>query len=43
MAAQRYMMDMQANEYMYVNKNTLKVTDESDADAIEFVRFYLKG
>ena len=37
------MMNMTANEYMYVNKNTLKVTDESDADAIEFVRFYLKG
>ena len=42
-AACRYMMNMTANEYMYVNKNTLKVTDESDTDAIEFVRFYLKG
>ncbi len=39
----RYMMDMTANEYMYVNQDTLIVTDESDPKAIEFVRFYLQG
>lgn len=39
----RYMMNMTANEFMYVNKHTLKVTEESDVDAIEFVRFFLKG
>ena len=42
-AAMRYMMNMTANEFMYVNKHTLKVTEESDVDAIEFVRFFLKG
>lgn len=39
----RYMMKMTANEYMYVNQDTLKVTDASDSRAIEFVRFYLQG
>ena len=42
-AAQRYMMTMTANEFMYVNKDTLEVTEEADANAIEFVHFFLKG
>ena len=42
-AAMRYMMKMTANEFMYVNRDTLKVTEESDPQAIEFVRFYLQG
>jgi len=42
-AAMRYMMDMTANEFMYVNRDSLKVTDADDPLAIEFVRFYLKG
>ena len=42
-AAARYMMKMTANEFMYVNKETYAVTDENDANAIEFVRFFLKG
>jgi tRNA U38,U39,U40 pseudouridine synthase TruA len=43
MAAQRFMIEMDATELSYLNKNTLKVTDKNDVDAIEFVRFYLKG
>lgn len=42
-AAMRYMMEMTANEFMYVNQDTFAVTEESDPKAIEFVRFYLKG
>ena len=34
---------MEASEYMYINKETLKVTTSEDSDGIEFVRFYLKG
>ena len=34
---------MEASEYMYINRETLKVTTSDDANAIEFVRFYLKG
>ena len=29
-SAMRYMIKMTANEFMYVNRDTLKVTDESD-------------
>jgi tRNA U38,U39,U40 pseudouridine synthase TruA len=43
MAAQRFMMEMEASEYRYVNRHTLKVTDSEDPEGIEFVRFYLKG
>lgn len=43
MSAQRFMIEMEASEYMYVNKSTLKVTSCDDPDGIEFVRFYLKG
>ena len=43
MAAQRYMMEMRADEYMYVNHETFSVTDVNDPKAIEFIRFYLKG
>ena len=43
MAANRFMIQMEANEYRYVNKTTMKVTEASDPDGIEFVRFYLKG
>ena len=42
-ASQRFMMDLTANEYMYVNKETFDVTSSDDAKAIEFVKFYLKG
>ena len=42
-AAQRFMIDLTANEYMYVNKETFEVTSSEDAKAIEFVKFYLKG
>lgn len=36
-------MDMDASEYRYVSTTTFKVTSAEDPDAIEFVRFYLKG
>lgn len=42
-AAQRFMIDLTANEYMYVNKETFEVTSSEDPKAIEFVKFYLKG
>lgn len=43
MAAQRYMIEMDATEFRYVSTKTFKVTSSEDPDAIEFVRFYLKG
>lgn len=42
-AANRYMMDMQANNFLYVNTQTFKVTCREDQQALEFVHFYLKG
>ena len=42
-AASRFMMELRANDYMYVNQDTFKHTDASDPRAIEFVHFYLKG
>ena len=43
MAANRFMMEMKAEEFMYVNSETFAVTDAEDPKAIEFVRFFLKG
>lgn len=43
MAAQRYMMEMRADQYMYVNRDTYEVTTAEDPKALEFVHFYLKG
>lgn len=43
MAAQRYMIDMDASEYRYVSTESFKVSTKDDPTAIEFVRFYLKG
>ena len=37
------MMNMTANEFMYVNRESFAVTEAADENAIEFVRFYLKG
>ena len=42
-AAKRYMLELRANEYMYVNQKTLEVTSAEDPDALEFVHFYLRG
>jgi tRNA pseudouridine38-40 synthase len=43
MAAQRYMIEMDASEYRYISTKNFKVSSADDPDAIEFVRFYLKG
>ena len=42
-AAQRFMMQMKAQSFMYVNVNSLQVTDANDPDALEFVHLFLKG
>ena len=42
-AAKRYMLELKAEDYMYVNTKTLEVTDKDDKDALEFVHFYLRG
>ena len=42
-AANRFMMELTANDYMYVNQDTFEVTDQADPRALEFVHFYLKG
>ena len=42
-AANRFMLELSANEYMYVNQDSFKVTSSEDPRAIEFVKFYLKG
>ena len=43
MAACRFMMELSANQLMYVNQKTCAVTNVDDPDAIEFVHFELKG
>jgi len=43
MQAQRNMLALHANEYMYINIDTLKVTNAEDPNALEFVHFYLEG
>lgn len=42
-AAKRYMLELTANDFMYVNYKTFDVTSASDPDALEFVHFFLKG
>jgi len=37
------MIEMDASEYRYISTKTFKVSTADDPDAIEFVRFYLKG
>ena len=37
------MMQMKAQSFMYVNVNSLQVTDANDPDALEFVHLFLKG
>ena len=37
------MIDLTANDYMYVNRDNFTVTDSEDPRALEFVHFYLKG
>ena len=39
----RYMLELKAHNYMYINRDTLDVTDESDPKAIQFIHFFLKG
>ena len=34
---------LKANEYMYVNRDTMDITNAEDPRAIEFVHFFLKG
>ena len=36
-------MELRANDYMYVNRETFKVTDKDDPKALEFIHFYIKG
>ena len=42
-AAMRVMIELTANDYMYVNQDTFEVTNEADPRALEFVHFFLKG
>jgi tRNA U38,U39,U40 pseudouridine synthase TruA len=42
-AAMRFMLELSANDYMYVNQDTFQVTNQHDPRALEFVHFYLKG
>jgi len=43
MAAMRFMMELSADDFMYVNRNTCLVTNSEDPDAIELVHFHIKG
>ena len=43
MAAMRFMMELTADRFMYVNQHTCDVTTAEDPQAIEFVHFELKG
>jgi tRNA pseudouridine(38-40) synthase len=42
-ASQRFMMELTANDYMYVNQDTFEVTNKEDPRALEFIHFFLKG
>jgi tRNA pseudouridine38-40 synthase len=42
-AALRYMKRLKADTFMYINKDTLDVTDKDDPNSIEFIHFFLKG
>lgn len=39
----RFMLELTANDYMYVNKNTNEMSNAEDPEALEFVHFYLRG
>lgn len=39
----RFMIELTANDYMYVNQDTFEVTNQDDPRALEFVHFFLKG
>jgi hypothetical protein len=43
MQAIRFMIELTANDFMYINKDTLDVTNAEDPNAIEFIHFFLKG
>lgn len=43
MSALRYMLELKANSCMYINRETLDVTNAEDPNAIEFIHFFLKG
>jgi tRNA U38,U39,U40 pseudouridine synthase TruA len=43
MAAIRFMIELKADTYMYINRDTYEVTNAEDPRAIEFVHFFLKG
>lgn len=43
MTAQRFMMILEASDFMYVNYETNEVTNKDDPKAIEFLHFFLKG
>ena len=42
-SAFRYMLQLKANTYMYINRDTMAVTNAEDPNAIEFIHFFLKG
>ena len=37
------MIELSANDYMYVNSETFEITNSEDPLALEFVHFFLKG
>ena len=37
------MKRLKADTFMYINKDTLDVTDKDDPNSIEFIHFFLKG
>lgn len=43
MASKRFMIELTADDYMYINRDTYEVTTADDPKSIEFVHFFLKG
>ena len=41
--AMRYMIELRADTFMYINRETFDVTTEDDPNAIQFIHFFLKG
>jgi tRNA U38,U39,U40 pseudouridine synthase TruA len=43
MSAIRFMLELKADTFMYINRDTYEVTTAEDPNSMEFVHFFLKG
>lgn len=43
MSAIRFMLELKADSFMYINRDTFEVTTAEDPNSMEFIHFFLKG